>query len=648
MDYEYAPLDLGESSVRLLLLYGGQASDELECTLVRAWFDGNDALPYEALSYTWGSPFKSDHIKVDGKRLPITANLFYALHHLRHPTDTRTLWVDAVCINQNDTRERGHQVQQMRNIYSHATHVIFWLGPGTYETNAILDSLRELEKKSHQHGSSTNWKLSDERWGDLWASVKETLRPRYPGVGEVQKTGMKLLLDRPWFRRIWIVQEVANARSALVCSGSRSVSAKYFALGPLLTKVEPLPHCQAILDIMPGPARSYSWWSEKRDLYTLLRKFKHSEASDTRDIIYGLLGIASNIPGTKSLQADYNKTEEEVVMDAFSFLYCDVFSNEFRRMSDFIANLDVLNTQYLMTVVRTYDVNHRSGVSDGDAGVTVSNNLSAAKNRGPQEVVSHANGVSMTQDLVQALASQSCDGSNKRVLHNGVDGVTSSESTGAESSRRHREMAINYVIQHHPDCFILTENLLTTLAGGYDTKLRGRTLRISDSAAQGNGDDCGEEILECILKHPKQSIIPDESAISQLARYFSADLMSRFLTTYGKDITISQRILEHAAGNIKDGARMVDLCFQQRNDGIKIDPDILRMTARNKPQRKAIMDVLLKRRHDEVEMSFPILEKLLQRKLGLMKRRGLKRYSGGGDTQATLDLIRRALMNHSQ
>ena len=76
--------------------------------------------------------------------------------------------------------------------------------------------------------------------------------------------------------------------------GFRPAGRDMFAQAPSLLGVEPEPHCQAVLDIMPGTSRSGSWWSQKRDLYALFCRFQASKATDERDKVYALLGLSSN------------------------------------------------------------------------------------------------------------------------------------------------------------------------------------------------------------------------------------------------------------------------------------------------------------------------------------------------------------------
>lgn len=116
------------------------------------------------------------------------------------------------------------------------------------------------------------------------------------------------LLARPWFQRVWVLQEVAKARRAKVMCGNKTVSSHIFAIMSTLLEARPDTHEQAVLDIMPGSARKYSWWVEKRDLCTLLSKFCKAKASDPRDTIYALLGISSDAYDTDTLRPDYSKS----------------------------------------------------------------------------------------------------------------------------------------------------------------------------------------------------------------------------------------------------------------------------------------------------------------------------------------------------
>ncbi|KAH7019610.1 heterokaryon incompatibility protein-domain-containing protein, partial [Ilyonectria destructans] len=318
--FKYDPINLERPSFRLLRILKGKGLD-IHGSIFHAGFDLHESvISYEALSYTWGSAEVVDSIKINGQRLGICRNLYVALQHIRLQDQDRIVWVDAICIDQGNTKERGHQVQQMGEIYKQAGGVIFWLGQATYETNIIMDSLRQLQEESYRHACKS-WKRADQRWMDLWAAAQVILRSRHLNLRALQREGLETLLGRSWFKRVWILQEVANAQAALVCCGTKSVRARFLALAPLLIGIKPDPHCQAVLDIMPGPSRNDSWWSQSQELYTLLKNFGNSEAHDSRDMIYALLGMSSDAKGSDALRADYRKSVQELIRDVSHFLY---------------------------------------------------------------------------------------------------------------------------------------------------------------------------------------------------------------------------------------------------------------------------------------------------------------------------------------
>ncbi len=86
---------------------------------------------YEALSYVWGSEEKPRSISIDGCDFAVGENLYAALCSLQHAHLERIIWIDAVCINQDNLVEKGQQVQRMNEIYARARGVIVWLGEPT-------------------------------------------------------------------------------------------------------------------------------------------------------------------------------------------------------------------------------------------------------------------------------------------------------------------------------------------------------------------------------------------------------------------------------------------------------------------------------------------------------------------------------------
>jgi hypothetical protein len=103
---------------------------------------------YEALSYTWGDSGKALNICLGNQTLAITENLHAALIHLRDRSIERILWIDAICINQDDPEESGRQVQFMAKIYNQAQRVIVWLGVESFDSTRALETVCEAANKS--------------------------------------------------------------------------------------------------------------------------------------------------------------------------------------------------------------------------------------------------------------------------------------------------------------------------------------------------------------------------------------------------------------------------------------------------------------------------------------------------------------------
>ncbi|KZL84889.1 het-domain-containing protein [Colletotrichum incanum] len=303
--YQHDKLNLGRPAIRLFRLEKGRRS-QIFCEIFQAYLDDRGCgVPYEALSLTWGSPELTKDIRVNGKRLPVTDNLHQALLHLRQQDRDRILWIDAVCIDQGNLRERGYQVQQMGDIYRKADQ---W-----------------LEEEATKYACS-DWHPEDVRWANIWRDMDgQVALGFHSDLEDRQRQGLETLLGHEWFTRAWILQEVASANAARVCCGTKSVSTRYFGLLPGWLTVVPSPHCRAVVDMMPGISRQHSWWAGRRNLFTLLRQFGHSKATEPRDIIYALCGISTDARGPNVLTPDYAMPTRELMRKFTKLLFrCDM------------------------------------------------------------------------------------------------------------------------------------------------------------------------------------------------------------------------------------------------------------------------------------------------------------------------------------
>jgi hypothetical protein len=149
--YEYEPLPRNDN-IRLLSLLPGEGNDIIHCSLSLSSLSEELMQPsceYEALLYTWGSSERPQRVLIDDLDFPVTANLYDALREIRFRSKTRTLWVDAICINQDDISERHDQVQKMAHIFKASKNVLFWPGEeGNGTTNLQRNQVAEQDVSS--------------------------------------------------------------------------------------------------------------------------------------------------------------------------------------------------------------------------------------------------------------------------------------------------------------------------------------------------------------------------------------------------------------------------------------------------------------------------------------------------------------------
>lgn len=108
--------------------------------------------PYSALSYTWGDGSQTGFITVGESNFRVRKSLEVALFHLTPDVEPLSLWIDALCINQNNEGEKTEQVQQMQHIYSMATSVITWLGPAAENSDAAMQWIKRYGSLSLKFG----------------------------------------------------------------------------------------------------------------------------------------------------------------------------------------------------------------------------------------------------------------------------------------------------------------------------------------------------------------------------------------------------------------------------------------------------------------------------------------------------------------
>ncbi|KAK6827423.1 hypothetical protein PG987_010764 [Apiospora arundinis] len=284
-----------------------------------------DTPDFEALSYAWGPLILTASVvvctDVDKSTVPLItfvtpkrsllrvgSNLFEALQYLRLPDEARVMWIDALCINQNDLEERGQQVARMAHIYSRARKVVAWIGP---EYDDAIKALEGLTYIGNQVEWTTDKKAarSPDATEPNWWDPRTTLPFDDTFWGLVTN-----LVERSWFWRLWVIQEIhmGNTRSYLKC-GTQEIPWSMFQLGIrcLYTKYPcPISNSNmARLETVSRPGTEF--------LGRLSRVGPLYRYSDPRDIIYGLLSFAPP-ELLEALHVDYNSDIQTVYTQFFT------------------------------------------------------------------------------------------------------------------------------------------------------------------------------------------------------------------------------------------------------------------------------------------------------------------------------------------
>jgi hypothetical protein len=310
--FQYKDLDHAQNEIRLLRILP-ETTSIVKCEVFHTSLD--NARSYIAISYTWGDAEDTRTIMLDGHEFVVTESLQLALQRLRSRDYTVIVWADAVCINQGNINERNHQVQLMTSIYSKAYTMAIWLGQEANDSNLAMELLSEIVKVEDS------------------ATMRDIIQSP---TRRSQFEALVALFSRDYWKRLWVVQEIENARDITVYCGPGALSWEtYTVASRLLLKHEPdliraFPSTTLALSgytwvqvlVVFGPGRLRSM---KRSDGTFPRLFDaliyHREkgCSDPKDKIYGILGILS--PREKSqFPVDYNISTRDVYINVVDYL----------------------------------------------------------------------------------------------------------------------------------------------------------------------------------------------------------------------------------------------------------------------------------------------------------------------------------------
>ena len=322
--YQYLPLP-STDAIRLLYLQPGTFPAPIQCHLVPYIID--DAPQFEALSYTWGRDVRHT-IGCDDGELSIQESLWLALQRLRDSDAVRVIWIDAICISQTDLNERNDQVLLMRRLFHKAVRVVVWLGEESDDSVLAFELIQHLVTSLATPGHSANPLDTTKVF-----EAKDLISAGLPDHASSAWKALDSLFWRPWFTRVWVIQEITVARDAMVLCGSLrcqwsevQTTAKLVA-DHSLTAVTGVDPARAIkLMILANQFRQ----GLPHLLLKLLSQAQDAYSTDGRDKIFALLGIAAD--------AEYSLLKPD-----YKLPLVEVFTKLTRRLIERDRTLDILS-----------------------------------------------------------------------------------------------------------------------------------------------------------------------------------------------------------------------------------------------------------------------------------------------------------------
>ncbi|KAI1740178.1 HET-domain-containing protein [Xylaria scruposa] len=326
----YEPLERTQKEFRLLTIFAGREEEALQLRLTHATL-GDLAVSYETISYCWGDASVRSFITVNGDVVDVPASAVAALKCMRKVKEPRIVWIDSVCINQADLDERAYQVGMMADIYSSARGNLVYLGESDEQTRyglGVIERLyQEIRRKTSDFSEFHNI-MSAYLQYNRYADDKLEC-----GLDE---GAIAYIFQRPWFHRLWIIQEAAVAVvNTCFCGRSASIDLNvilrvamwlcyhwtslsvWFSSNDDLYR---LAHLWRLVDDKDSArAAKHSY---KQSMESLLLGVRNCQCSDPRDKVFAVLSLvlvdkeAESSPEISLLEIDYRKPCHEVMRDA--------------------------------------------------------------------------------------------------------------------------------------------------------------------------------------------------------------------------------------------------------------------------------------------------------------------------------------------
>jgi hypothetical protein len=300
----YRELELSSQEIRLFELFSATEGKGVQGSFryVTLSLFGS----YTALSYTWGDPADIREIIIQREdtnettTLHVRKNLWDFLRQQGSViSQPKLFWIDAICINQSNVHERNHQVNLMKKIYMGASEVFVWLGTESSNSDLAMDYIKK--------------------------SGGRRLRPKGPGFRKIwtreEGRAIRDLCGRPYWNRMWVIQEIVHAKHISVGCGTKSFT--WDVVERLYLKLQTLkdthwfPHHDFAIDVLQSSAATMIWqrahWNHpdtsKPNLQTLIEVFRDWQCADVRDKVFALVSMSKS---DTAVAPDYSQSAIDV------------------------------------------------------------------------------------------------------------------------------------------------------------------------------------------------------------------------------------------------------------------------------------------------------------------------------------------------
>ncbi|KAI6290843.1 hypothetical protein MCOR34_010336 [Pyricularia oryzae] len=302
----YKPLSEEIGEIRLIVVNQGNSADPITCSFDTVSLTDTPTPSYDALSYTWGeSEISRESIILDGTLLHVRANLYVALQAIRNSTGPVVLWIDAISINQSDLDERARQVRLMRDVFAKARRVLAWVGPLQDERD--IHAMELMTRIILEPATST---------GEAARDVKSL-----DHLHEKSLSSLYHFLSRPYWGRMWIVQELAVAQKCWVlCGSTRRPFSDYISLPARLLPLMRLEDLETSGSVEASDLAGTLTFTQmidavcqfrdndcEIDLRGALEFLPGHVCSDPRDKVYAILGLCGEA-SRAAIVPDYGET----------------------------------------------------------------------------------------------------------------------------------------------------------------------------------------------------------------------------------------------------------------------------------------------------------------------------------------------------